>query len=386
MTVEGFTAPGWSGVAQAFRSTLEHDEGAGAALCVFVDGQPVVDLWGGDVETGGRAWQRDTATCVFSATKGVAALCVHLLVQRGLLDLEEPVATYWPEFAGGGKGDLKVRWVLSHQAGLLGLDDDFTLDDVEELEPVLRALERQAPLWEPGTQHGYHALTFGFLVGELVRRVTGQSLGRFFQEQIVGPLRVNAWIGLPLDATVDVAVLDQVAIEGPDLADLVALDPTGAFAQFARVLTLGGAFPLSMVDAVGGFNDRRVLAIELPAANLVTDARSLARVYAAAVSDVDGVRLLSDETAASCLPLQTSETPVFGTPADAPRTLDFSLGFLHRPLLGSSSFGHPGASGSLGFADLDRRLGFGYVPRLMRPEGDDLRVPQLLDAVRKALG
>lgn len=386
MTCEGFTAPGWSVVEEAFGRTVQDDEGAGAALCVYVDGRPVVDLWGGDVDQTGRAWQQRTSACVFSATKGVAALCVHRLVQEDLLDLEAPVADYWPNFASAGKEHLKVRWILSHQAGLLGVDADLTLGDVEAQQPVLRALEQQPPLWPPGTHHGYHAVTFGFLVGELIRRVTGLSLGRYFHEKIAVPLNLRAWIGLPIEDPVDLAVLDTAPVDGPDLADLVASDPTGPFAQFARVLTLSGAFPLTLNAPVGGFNDRRVLAIELPAAGMVTDARSLARVYAAAVSEVDGVRLLSDETAAACSPLQTSQTSVFGSPSDAPRTLDFSLGFLYRPLLGRSSFGHPGASGSLGFADLEHRVGFGYVPRLMRPEGADARVPLLLDAVRQALG
>ena len=379
--MDGLVADGWSGVAEAFRESLAGDDGAGSALCVYVDGQPVVDVWDGDAAAD-RPWQRNTTACVFSATKGISALCVHLLVQRGLLDLDAPVARYWPEFAGGGKQELKVRWILTHQAGLMLLDPSFTLDDVIAVQPVLRAVEAQHPMWKPGTQHGYHALTYGFLVGELVRRVTGQTLGRFFSEEMAGPLQLNAHLGLPVEANVDVAELEAVPGESELLATLVASDPDGPIAQFVKVLTLGGAFSLRMAD---DFNDRRVLAVELPAANLVSDARSLARVYAATVSEVDGVRLLKDDMAAECAPVRTSDTPVFGSPPDAPRTLDFGLGFLSRPLLGSASFGHPGASGALGFADLTHRVGFGFVPRLMRPEGGDPRAPSLVEAVRRAL-
>jgi CubicO group peptidase (beta-lactamase class C family) len=267
------------------------------------------------------------------------------------------------------------------------LDRHFTLDEALALDPVLRAIEAQRPLWEPGTHHGYHAITYGYLVGELVRRVTGSSLGVFFRDEVVGPLGLQAWLGLAADAEVDLAALE--AAPGPPgmLEALLAADPDGPVAQFAKVLTLGGAFPLQLASGGDGdFNDRRVLAAELPAANLVTDARSLARVYAATVSDVDGVRLLNDESAARCVPVQTSATAVFGSPADAPRTLDFGLGFLSRPLLGPGSFGHPGASGALGFADVDHRVGFGYVPRLMRAEAEDTRATSLVEAVRRALG
>jgi hypothetical protein len=184
----------------------------------------------------------------------------------------------------------------------------------------------------------------------------------------------------------DLARLDRASDAPSALQALIAADPHGPLAQFARVLTLGGALPLGLVEAgAGDFNDRRVLSAELPAAGMVSDARSLAQVYAATVSEIDGVRLLTDEGAAACVPIQTTATPVFGSPSDAPRTLDFSLGFLARPLLGEHCFGHPGASGSLGFADVRRRLAFGYVPRLMREEGDDSRAARLVEAVRSLL-
>jgi CubicO group peptidase (beta-lactamase class C family) len=372
-------------VADILGTVIAEDGGAGSALCVYVDGKPVLDVWGGDTGTG-HPWSPDTATCVFSATKGIAAICVHILVQRGLVDLDVPVSRYWPEFAGGGKESLLVRWLLTHQAGLLLVDPSFTLDDVIAQEPVLRAIEQQRPVWEPGTQHGYHAITFGFLVGELVRRVSERTLGAFFREEVVAPLGLNAWIGLPIEADLDLARLERASDETSLLETLFAADPSGPLAQFAKVITLGGALPLAMASSgIEDFNDRRVLSAELPAANMVTDARSLARVYAATVSEVDGVRLLEDDAAAACVPLQTPTTPVFGSPPDAPRTLDFSLGFLARPLLGDHCFGHPGASGSLGFADVSRRLAFGYVPRLMRAEGEDNRATRLIEAVREVV-
>jgi CubicO group peptidase (beta-lactamase class C family) len=384
--VEGSVERGWEGVRDAFSDALEGDDGAGGAVCVYVDGVPVVDLWGGAARPGGTPWQRDTAACVFSASKGVAAICAHMLVERGVLDLDAPVSSYWPEFAQAGKQDLEVRWILTHQAGLLLLDDDLSLDDVIARAPVVRALERQQPQWQPGTAVGYHAVTYGFLLGELVRRVTGRSLGHFLAEEVAGPLRLNAWLGLPEDQQLDLATIERRQDGTGMLEALIAADPHGPVAQFVRVLTLGGAFPMQLVlDGVGDFNDRRVLATELAAAGLVTDARSLARVYAATVSDVDGIRLLTPAAAAECVPLRTTDTPIFGTPPDAPRTLDFGLGFLARPYLSSASFGHTGASGSVGFADVDSRVGFGYVPRLMREEGTDGRGVGIIEAVRQAL-
>ena len=382
--VEGDVATGWESVADAFARNFADGLETGAAVSVYLDGSPVIDLWAGiaDSQTD-RPWSRRTAACVFSATKGVAAICVHLLVQRGALDLDAPVAAYWPEFAGGGKQDVKVRWLLTHEAGLPVLDPDFTLEDLRAVEPVVRAIEAQRPLWEPGTQFTYHAITFGLLVGELVRRVTGKTLGAMFASEIVEPLGLNAWLGLPEDLSVDLARLDLA----PDMASspppFAELDPA-----VLKVMTLGSALPVMLITGEpGDFNDRALLSIGLASSNLVTDAHSLARVYAATVADVDGVRLLSDETAAACSPIHTAETPIFGTPpelADAPHTQDFGLGFIAGPMLGPTSYGHFGAGGAWGFADLESRVGFGYVPNRM-VQGDIVRAAALIDGVKKCL-
>jgi CubicO group peptidase (beta-lactamase class C family) len=320
---------------------------------------------------------------VFSASKGVVALLAHLLVERGQLDLDAPVAQYWPDFAGGGKQDLKARWLLTHQAGLPSLDPDFSLDDLRELAPVLRAIEAQRPRWEPGTQFTYHAITFGLLVGELLRRVSGRPLADLVRSEIVEPLQLDAWLGLPEGLEIDLARLELAASEHPAASPLSALPP-----EFLKVLTLGSALPPMLVTgSPGDFNDRALLALPLGASNLVTDARSLARLYAAAVSEVDGFRLINDTTAAACTPLQTSDTPIFGLPpelASAPHTQDFGLGFIAGEMLGPTSFGHHGASGAWGFADLDARIGFGYVPNRMH-SGENVRAAALIQAVRKSL-
>lgn len=390
MTVEGDVAPGWEPLADTLRSSLAGGQDLGAAVAVYLDGAPVVDIWGGTAdERTGRPWRRRTTACVFSTTKGVTALCAHLLVERGLLDLDVPVSTYWPEFAQAGKDDLLVRFLLTHQAGLAVLDTDLSLDDVRAMTPVLRTIERQRPAWKPGTHIGYHAVTFGFLVGEVVRRVSGSRLGDFFASELARPLGLNAWIGIPEDVDADIAHLEPLPLNAGMQTALLKAAPGSPLDRMRRAITLGSALPLGLVTGESGdFNDRRVLAAELGGSGMVTDARSLARTYAAAVSEVDGYRLLTDEAAAACIPMRTTASPVFGAPpADpaAPRVLDFGLGFIGGDKLGPSSFGHPGAGGSLAFADLDARLGFAYVPNRLSDEADT-RAADLVDAVRRALG
>ena len=257
---QGLTAPGWEAVAEAFADNFELHGEVGAACCVYLDGQPVVDLWGGTADRRSRRpWDEDTVAVVFSVTKGATALCAHMLAERGELDLDAPVAQYWPEFAAEGKDDVRVRWLLSHQAGLPVVDTPLTLEEACAWEPVIRALERQQPLWEPGTQQSYHAVTYGFLVGEVVRRVAGTTLGRFFAEEVAAPLGLSAWIGLPEEIEprvahldLDTAELDWDALLDAMLAN-VAPVPTGAREMLetlwadpdsvnARASTLGNAF------------------------------------------------------------------------------------------------------------------------------------------------
>ncbi|HKD20491.1 MAG TPA: serine hydrolase domain-containing protein, partial [Rhizomicrobium sp.] len=196
--INGVVEDGWGLVADILRTNLKEGRDLGAACCVYVDGRVVVDIWGGlaDKESS-RPWDRDTIVAVASTTKGATAICAHLLAQRGALDLDAPVVKYWPEFGAAGKEDVKVRWLLSHQAGLPIVDVPLTFEDACAWKPVIRALEAQKPLWKPGTEHLYHAMTYGYLVGEVVRRITGKTLGRFFAEEVAGPLGLSAWIGLP---------------------------------------------------------------------------------------------------------------------------------------------------------------------------------------------
>ncbi|ALG08447.1 serine hydrolase domain-containing protein [Kibdelosporangium phytohabitans] len=405
--IQGHVEPGWEKVADAFRANFDGYPGeAGAACSVYAGGRPVIDLWGGHADReANRLWDKDTIVQVASTTKGATAICAHLLVQRGELDLDAPVVRYWPEFGANGKAEIPVRWLLSHQVGLPIVDGPLTFEQACEWDPVIRALEAQKPLWQPGTEHVYHSMTYGFLVGELVRRVTGKSLGAFFAEEVAGPLGLTAWIGLPEREEGRVARIEFAApftleelLAG--MIRMTGLDPDtvtawvnavwGPDSVQARAGELGGALD----NTTEYFTSRAWRAAEFPAANMLSDAGSLARMYAATVSDVDGVRLLNPDTVATATAVQTDKTPMHGLPAGltvpADRSFYMSLGFWRScppvPLLGPGSFGHPGSGGSIAFADPDAGVGFGYVTNLWNFRPDDPRAMNLVDAVRSCLG
>jgi CubicO group peptidase (beta-lactamase class C family) len=404
--LHGHVDAGWGRVADVFTANFQGDPGeVGAACCVYVDGRPVVDLWAGLADReAGRAWERDTIVLVASTTKGAAAICAHLLAQRGELDLDAPVAEYWPEFAAAGKEQIPVRWLLSHQAGLPVVDGPLTFEEACAWHPVIRALEAQTPEWPPGTEHAYHAVTFGFLVGELVRRITGKSIGAFFADEIAAPLGLRAWIGLPEAQEDRVARIEYAApftmeeltdgmveTTGLDRDTVVAWMSAvwGPGSVQARAGELGGA-----LDPASDYMSTRAFrAAELPFGNMLTDARSLARMYAATVSEVEGVRLLAPATVERMTVVQTDKTPMHGLPPGltipADRSFYMSLGFWRAcppmPWVGSGSFGHPGSGGSVAFADPDARVGFGYVTNLWSFRVGEPRATSLAAAVAACL-
>ena len=405
--VHGHVEDGWGKVADTFRANFEGNPGeAGASCCVYAGGRPVVDLWGGFADSASkRPWNEDTIAQVASTTKGATAICAHMLAQRGELDLDAPVVKYWPEFGAAGKDQIPVRWLLSHQVGLPVIDGPLTLEEAYAWDPVIRALEAQKPLWKPGTEHVYHAMTFGYLVGEVVRRISGKSLGTFFADEVAGPLGLHAWIGLPEEQEEKVATIEYAApftleemtegiIETTGLdADTVNAWMTSVWGEGsvqAAAGTLGGAFdPTSDY-----FTKRAWRAAEVPAANMVADARSVARMYAATVSDVDGIRLLDPATVERAIEVQTDKTRMYGLPPGldipADRSFYMSLGFWRscppQPMLGPKSFGHPGSGGSIGFADPDAGVGFGYVMNLWSFRIGEPRASSLAAAVKDCLG
>lgn len=387
--VRGWCEPRFAPVLEAFVDNfVAHDE-LGASLAVEIEGRPVVDLWAGwrDAEAM-EPWQADTIGVVFSNTKPATALCAHLLVDDGLLDLDRPVAHYWPDFAVEGKGDTTVRMLLDHSAGLPALREKLPQDAAFDWELMTTRLAAEAPFWKPGTRVGYHGLTFGWLVGEVVRRVSGLSLGTFFHRRIAEPLALDFRIGLPEADEPRVATIVPAA---PSVAPRNAFEraileePDSVTARYYR--NTGGWRPL-------GFNTRAAHAAELGAAGGITNARALARLYGTLAMDGrrDAFALVAPDTLARAVAVSsaTHEDATLRVPtrfgAGFMRTMDNRARGLDSVCMGPDGFGHVGAGGSLAFASRSRRLGFAYTMNRMGP-GTLLnpRGQRLVDAVHAVL-
>lgn len=400
--INGHVDPGFEAVREAFAANFEREPDplnamlgmdvceVGAGVSVFHRGRKVVDLWGGEADRRDHSpYQEDTLQLVFSTTKGVTAIAANLLVQRGELDLDAKVADYWPEFGQAGKADIPVRWLLCHRSGLPFVDGEMTLEQALDWDQVIDALERQAPVWEPGSQHGYHATTFGWLVGEVVRRVTGKSLGTFVRDELAAPLGLDLWIGLPEEQHGRVAPLEAIQIpDDPSMAAMVDqfIGPESLLGK--ALFAPGNAWAAQRFDS---FNLPEVWKAEVPAANCITDARSLAKLYAACVSDVAGadgepMRLFDDKTIDKMIETQTEGVDHVLMGMDMQYGLGFNLPSDVLKLGGHRSFGHYGAGGSVGFADPDADLGFGYVMNKMYLGlTGDPRTTTLIDATYEAL-
>lgn len=369
--VQGTVEPGFERVRDAFEANFSTHGDVGAAFALHVGGRLVVDLWGGVADDATqRPWDEDTVQLVFSTTKGATAMCALLLHERGELDLDAPVVEYWPEFGAAGKERVPVRYLLSHRVGLPVVTDTPPFEEILKWDPIVEALAASEPVWEPGTAHGYHALTYGWLVGEVVRRISGRSLGTFFAEEIAGPLGIDFWIGLPPSQQSRVSRLlsMRMGVEDPAALETLGLPPevmavVRAFSDpnslSMRALSLSGAFSGDDI-----YNSPALHAAEVPAANGITNARSLSRLYAACVGEVDGQRLLSADTVKLA-----STTEAEGGDQVLLAPTRFGLGFMlpsaFSPIGGPSSFGHYGAGGSLGYGDLEHGIGFGYVMNKM---------------------
>ncbi len=385
--IDGSCDPRFASVREVFEEKLASQAVVGAAIAFTLDGLPVVDLWGGYAdEDRTREWRHDTIVNTYSTTKGMTAICAHRLVEQGRLDLDAPVATYWPEFASSGKEDLPVRYLLTHQAGLPAIREPLPTEALYDWDAMCAALAATEPWWKPGERHGYHPMTFGFLVGEVIRRIDGRSVGRLFQDEIARPLGADFHIGL--DPRHHERVSDLIgSIAGTSRrrsgeADRAKDDPSqsrptprfkGPLADFMRDI----ADPSTMVGAAfnnpkipyGAHNSEAWRRAELPAANGHGTARALARIYGALArgGEVDGVRILETETIRRARSEQVSgPDAVLGQ-----MPMRYGLGFMLRsdfmPLSpNEGAFGHSGAGGSIGLADPETRVGFGYVMNRMQ--------------------
>ncbi|MCS5636778.1 MAG: beta-lactamase family protein [Myxococcota bacterium] len=375
MDVHGLCKPGFEGVGQAFEANFDKGLELGASVAVTLDGEPVVDLWAGDANPAGTPWAEDTLVNVYSTTKTMAAFCVLLLADRGEVDLQAPMADYWPEFAQNGKEAVTVAHVMSHSAGLSGFDPPLeSTEALYDWDGICARLAAQAPWWEPGSCSGYHAITQGYLQGEIVRRVSGRSIGQFFREEIAGPLGADFHIGL--DPSHDARVGELVP-PSAGLAQAVS-DPESIAGR-----TMGGA-------AIDGTEPQTSAwrRAEIPAAGGIGNARSVARVHSALAcgGEVDGVRLISEAGVERVLEEQTrGQDLVLGVP------IVFGMGFgLNDPSFPISpnprAFFWGGWGGSLAIVDLDARLSIAYVMNRMEANlMGDLRGGSLAGAVYAAL-
>jgi CubicO group peptidase (beta-lactamase class C family) len=380
MTVGGSVEAGWDGVRAAFEANIAGGEDVGASVAVYHRGQQVVDLWGGTFDGAGTIpYDDQSLQLVFSTTKGVTAIAIGMCVQRGLLDYDEKVTTYWPEFAAHGKGEATVAQLLSHQLGLFTVDGPITIAEALDWKTVTERLADTAPDWPIGTAHGYHAITYGWLAGELIRRVDGRTPGRFVAEEISGPLGLELWIGLPEEQESRVSpMIGGLGAKSDDPAVQAMIDQFfGPDSRAGRALSLNGAF-----TGDGTFNRRDVHAAEIPAANGITNARSLARLYAATIGPIDGVQLLDDAVRDRA---RTQITPEGENDMCLMMPTTFGMGFMvagpFTPYAGPGCYGHPGAGGSVAFAHPERELGFAYVMNKMADNlAGDLRAQRLIDA------
>ena len=367
--VEGHVRRGFEAVRDVFEENFKHRGEAGGACCVYVGGEKVVDIWGGVLDTRTEApWQEDTMVIVYSATKGLAAMTFAVAHSRGWIDYDERVAAYWPEFAPHGKERITVRQLLAHQAGLFAIDEPVDARVVADLDALAAVLARQTPRWEPGARQAYHAITLGFYEGELLRRVDPRhrTLGRFFQEEIAAPLGEDVYIRLPED--VPNRRLARIAPPGR-LEMLFGFRPVRLLfeglnprSNLYRALVVNPGFAVAL-------DEEHVYArnLEVPSGGGVTTARGLAHAYAACL-EAGGVLGLRQETldllAAPPVP------PAHGFHDECLKgEVRFSLGFMKPstgwPFGGPRSFGSPGSGGSLGFADPDAKVAYGYVTSQM---------------------
>lgn len=386
MDVNGAVAEGFEPVRDAFVRNFEILGERGAAVTVYRDGHKVVDLWGGSQDVDGtRPWERGTAQIVRSATKGVAAAVLLMLAERGELDLDAPVGHYWPEFKAQGKDQTLVRHVLAHRAGVPVLDRPLTPAEAADPDLAAAVLAAQAPVWEPGTDHGYHAQTYSWLTGELVRRVTGRSIGAWTAAEIARPLGLDLWLGLPEAEAHRVGRVGAVTAPEQEQQGALRTRPKRAVAD--AYADPGGLTrrAFAAITPLPDENDPAYRAAVLPASNGIATADGLARFYAALTGEVDGVRLFAPRSMERAR-AQASAGPDRVLVVSTRFGLGYMLHGSASPLLAPGSFGHPGRGGALGFADPESGIAFGYVTNGFRTSVTaDPRAQALVRAVRTAL-
>jgi len=382
--VSGYCDEKFTEAKEVFSKSITSGFELGAAITMEIEGETVLDLWGGvDNPSKGTQWQEDTIVNVFSSTKGIAAICLLQLVEQGKLDLDSPVARYWPEFAQGGKETIPVRYLFCHKSGLCGIRQPLDQGAFCDWELICNALAEQEPFWEPGTAHGYHAVTYGYLVGEVLRRIDGRTIGQYFKEEIAEPLDLDFWIGLPDTEFSRVTNLNPSKPSPMQflfpligkLPKFLIPGPMKFLLDFGDTSTAAGAAfsnPPMEMDPEKGMeaNTKKWRNAEIPAANGHGTARAIAKIYGVLANEGsrDGVHVLKPETIELARQTESDGTDLVLGRMHTKFGLGFMLGTEHVSMgPGEGAFGHGGAGGSLGFADPDNKISLGFVMNQMHP-------------------
>lgn len=387
--VQGHCDAKFKEVQDAFKENFEKRDEVGASVCITLNGNTVVDMWGGHKSVGGEAWDKDTVSIVFSCTKGASAICAHMAADRGLLDLDAPVAKYWPEFAQAGKENAIVSMMLDHSVGVPVIRETLKDGAYYDYEYMVGLLEREAPFWKPGTRNGYHPVTYAWTVGEMVRRSTQKRLGAFFRDEVATPLGLDFWMGLPEEHESRVAPMIFPPMDpeaDTPISRALKQDPQGPTALF--LFNNGGFHP----------NSREAHAAEIGSAGGITNARSLAGMYAPLANGgtINNVQLVGKDTLTrmSRVSVATHEDATLNVPTRL--ALGFMKSMDNRRLgyadpcsviLSDAAFGHAGMGGSIGFADPECSMSFAYTMNRMDPAiFISERCQALVDAAYRSLG
>lgn len=385
--VEGFVADGFEKIEESFREIISQAPDSGAAVSIWREGRNVVNLWGGLADRDAKTpWGEDTKAVVFSSTKGLMALALAQLFQSQKINYGDLVTKFWPEYKSSGKEMTTIGDLVSHRAGVPFFEEDIEFEQVINWNYMISKIEQEPPMWVPGTEYAYHAITHGWLTGELIRRVTGVSPGEYLAKEISSPLKADTWLGLPSDLESKVAVSYPSGDLSSFFVDLKDKN-TNSGNFLIRSLTLGEAFPMNLVGKNLGFNSTDVHKAEIPGAGGISTAHGISKIWSSVVHETDGIRLLNDETVKYVTKVQSEGKPF--TDLEPPYSkfgMGFQLDSAARGYLTQSSFGHDGAGGQCAFADPEHKIGFAFISSELRGgEVEDNRATQLIEVVRSIL-
>jgi CubicO group peptidase (beta-lactamase class C family) len=383
----GYVAPRFVEIKNIFDEIIRTTPESGAALSIWHEGKNVVDLWGGLASRKTKAlWNQNNAAVIFSCTKGLMSLAIAKLYESGKIKYDDLVTKFWPEYGESGKANTTVKELVAHRAGLPFFESDTQPDEVLNWNVMVSKIQEEKPLWNPGDHYAYHALTHGWLTGELIRRVSGLMPGQFLAQEIASPLKADTWLGLNPDLEVRVAHSYPREDLKKFFEDLIVKNtPEGNF--LIRSLTLGSGFPVNLVGEKVGFNSPKLHQAEIPGAGGISTATGLAKIWSSAVHVTDGIRTINDSTVEYVTQVQSEGKPF--TDLEPPYSrfgMGFQLDSEARRYLTNASFGHDGAGGQCAFADPVHRIGFAFVTTEMGGgEVEDDRATRIIEELRKIL-